>query len=64
MNQILTQDQFEDILFNPDLTVVQKDTTGHLEHWTHAYVYEGNLAVYVAVRRITEKGTTYWKESI
>ena len=64
MNQILTKDQFEDILFNPDLTVVQKDIESHLEHLTYAYVYEGNLAVYVAVRHITEKGTTYWKEAI
>lgn len=64
MNQILTQEQFEDILYNPDLKVVQKDVTGHLEHHTYAYVYEGNLPVYAAVRRITEKGTTYHKEAI
>lgn len=64
MKQQLTQDQFEDILFNPDLTVVQKDVSGHLEHTTYAYVYQGTLAVYAAVRHITEAGTTYWKEAI
>lgn len=64
MNQILTKDQFEDVLFNPDLTVVQKEVNGRSEHITYVYVYEGDLAVYVVVRRINEKGTDYWKEAI
>ncbi|QQG32319.1 modifier of suppressor tRNAs [Citrobacter phage CkP1] len=64
MNQILTQQQFEDILFNPDLVVVQKDVSSHLEHTTYAYVYEGKLPIYVAVRHITDKGVSYWKEAI
>ncbi|BBC78060.1 cef modifier of supressor tRNAs [Escherichia phage EcS1] len=62
--QPLTQDQFEDILYSPILSVVQKEVTSGLEHHSYAYVYEGDLAIYVAVRHITAKGTTYWKEAI
>ncbi|ANA49363.1 cef modifier of supressor tRNAs [Salmonella phage vB_SnwM_CGG4-1] len=64
MNRILTQEQFEDILFNSELTIVQKEVQGYLEHHTYAYVYENNRAIYAAVRYINENGTSYWKETI
>ncbi|AFU63962.1 modifier of suppressor tRNAs [Salmonella phage vB_SenM-AKM_NP4] len=64
MNRILTQEQFEDILFNPELTIVQKEVQGHLEHHTYAYVYENSRAIYAVVRYINENGTSYWKETI
>ncbi|UPW39384.1 modifier of suppressor tRNAs [Escherichia phage vB_EcoM_ESCO47] len=64
MKTLLTQDQFEDILFDPELVVVQKEITSGLEHHSYVYVYENDKPVMVAVRHITGEGTTYWKEAI
>lgn len=63
MKQQITQDQFEDVLYNPSLVVVQKEHTfGKEEHWTWVYVYEAvgdEFPSETYVRVITAAGTTY-----
>lgn len=62
----ITRDEFEDTLYNPNLIVVQKDVTGHLEHTQIAYVYENvndKLPIYGVFRQISNDGTEYWKET-
>ncbi|YP_010247033.1 cef modifier of supressor tRNAs [Escherichia phage HX01] len=59
-------DEFEDVLFNPDLVVVQKSWTEFLCYTEVVYVYEklgDEMPIYGIFREITENGTTYWKET-
>ncbi|ELS1646877.1 cytochrome C biogenesis protein CcmE [Escherichia coli] len=59
-------DEFEDVLFNPDLVVVQKNWTEFLCYTEVVYVYEklgDEMPIYGIFREITENGTTYWKET-
>lgn len=60
----ITQDQFEDIMFDPDLTIVQKEKTfGKDYHVTTLYVYEVGVkdAISIYEREITASGTVYYK---
>lgn len=59
----ITRGQFEDVLFNPDLVVVQKDVNGHLSHTSYVYVYENDKPVYCVVREISDEGIEFWKET-
>lgn len=65
MENIITQDQFEDIMFNPELTVVQKEKTfGKDYHVTTLYVFDkvdDKTAVAIYEREITASGTVYYK---
>jgi hypothetical protein len=59
------RDEFEDVLFNPDLVVVQKDYTDSLSHLTSVYVYanQGDKnPISGFFREITGEGTDFWKE--
>lgn len=63
--QNCTNDEFEDVLFEPNLVVVQKEHTSKFTHLTSVYVYEkvgDKQPIYGVFREITEDGTTYWKE--
>ncbi|UNA02377.1 hypothetical protein [Cronobacter phage vB_Cdu_VP8] len=59
----LTQDQFEDVHFSPDLVVVEKSKTyGKELHMTTLYVFEkvgDKDPIRVLHREITAQGTTY-----
>lgn len=60
----LSKDEFEDILYNPSLIVVQKETTSDGFHLTSVYVYdsaESKKASYAAYREITADGVCYYK---
>lgn len=60
------RDEFEDVLFNPDLVVVQKEMTSHLCCTQVVYVYasvEDQMPLYGIFREISEDGTDYWKET-
>ncbi|MDP1183279.1 cytochrome C biogenesis protein CcmE [Klebsiella pneumoniae] len=59
----ITQEQFEDIHFNPDLVVVEKTKSlGKEYHITSLFVYENKndkMPKKVFTREITSEGTTY-----
>ncbi|AWD90446.1 cef modifier of supressor tRNAs [Erwinia phage Cronus] len=65
MKNSITQDQFEDIQFDPSLVVVQKEHTHGKEwHITTLYVFDkvgDKTAVAIYEREITAQGTTYSK---
>lgn len=61
---VLTQDEFEDILYNPSLTIVQKENTLPGFHLTSVYVYdspESKKVSYSVYREITVNGAYYYK---
>lgn len=59
----ITQEQFEDIQFDPSLVVVQKESQHGKEwHVTCLYVFEtaeSTVATSIYEREITAQGTTY-----
>lgn len=55
----ITLEQFEDILYSNEKTVVQKEFTGNLEHTTVLYVFENDKVVATYQRVITAEGVTY-----
>ena len=55
----ITLDQFEDILYSNEKTVVQKEFAGNLEHTTVLYVFENDKVVATYQRIITAEGVTY-----
>lgn len=60
-----TREAFEDVLYNPDLVVVQKDCSDHLSHTQVAYVFndvKDQEPAYAMFREVSEHGTDYWKE--
>ncbi|HFG0931935.1 TPA: cytochrome C biogenesis protein CcmE [Klebsiella pneumoniae] len=60
------RDEFEDVLFNPDLVVVQKDITEFLCYTQIVYVYNKSgdtVPAYAIFREVSENGTDYWKET-
>ncbi|XAI86434.1 cef modifier of suppressor tRNAs [Klebsiella phage SAKp28] len=60
------RDEFEDVLFNPDLVVVQKDITEFLCYTQIVYVYNklgDTVPAYAIFREVSENGTDYWKET-
>ncbi|QPI13831.1 modifier of suppressor tRNAs [Serratia phage 4S] len=60
-----TREAFEDVLYNPELVVVQKDWSDHLSHTQVAYVFANvndKEPIYAMFREVTEHGTDYWKE--
>lgn len=61
----INKDLFEDVLYNPNLVVVQKEFSGHLSRTRGAYVYnvvEDKEPVYAVFCEITHEGVEYWKE--
>lgn len=59
MEQVITRNEFEDVLFSNTLTVVQKDAeVPHMVHLTNLYVIENNEAVAVYKRVISSCGST------
>ena len=61
-----TRDEFEDVLFNPDLVIVQKEHTDSLSHLTSVYVYanQGDKnPISGFFREITAESTNFWKET-
>lgn len=59
----ITAEEFENVLFNPDLIVVQKEKTfGKEEHWTWLYVFANHsdtLPIRTFARVIDINGTSY-----
>ena len=61
-----TREEFEDVLFNPDLVVVQKEHSGARSQLTSVYVYanEGDKnPIYGVFREISSIGPDFWKET-
>lgn len=61
-----TREEFEDVLFNPDLIVVQKEHSDTFSHLSSVYVYENQgdeNPIYAVFREITAEGTDFWKET-
>lgn len=58
----ISVEEFEAILMNPELTVVEKHFHNHLETNQVLFVIKDNEIDYVAVRHITDEGTTIYKE--
>lgn len=58
----ISLEEFESILMNPELTVVEKHFHNHLETNQVLFVIKDNEIDYVAVRHITDEGTTIYKE--
>ena len=58
----ISLEEFEAILMNPELTVVEKHFHNHLETNQVLFVIKDNEIDYVAVRHITDEGTTIYKE--
>lgn len=67
MKKIITQDQFEDVLYNPSLVVVQKEHTfGKDVHLTTLHVFEdefSEMPVRTLTREITAVGVTFEEET-
>lgn len=60
----ITKDHFEDTLFDPSLSIVEKQHQSKFEHVTSVYVYSGTKAVRVLTRIITDEGTTFTEENL
>lgn len=61
-----TREEFEDVLFNPDLVVVQKEHSDARSHLTSVYVYENEgdkNPIYGVFREISSIGPDFWKET-
>ncbi|WJZ27890.1 modifier of supressor tRNAs [Serratia phage 92A1] len=64
----ITKEQFEDVMFNPDLVVVQKVHSSNQYHVTVLYVYdkvspEGKITE-AHFREVSSVGTEYWMEKL
>lgn len=59
---MITQEQFDAILFDPNLTVVEKHFHNNLETNQVLFVIVNNEIDFVAVKEVTENGTTIYKE--
>ncbi|UIW11309.1 MAG: modifier of suppressor tRNAs [Enterobacter phage ENC9] len=60
-----SREAFEDVQFNPDLVVVQKEHQDKYSHLTSLYVYndvKDEQPVYAMFREITAEGSDFWKE--
>lgn len=58
----ITQAEFDSVLMNPNLTVVEKTFHGKFETMQVLFVIDGNDIDWIAVKEITESGTTIFKE--
>ena len=58
----ISLEEFEAILMNPELTVVEKHFHNHLETSQVLFVIKDDEIDFVAVRHITDEGTTIYKE--
>ena len=58
----ISVEEFEAILMNPELTVVEKHFHNHLETSQVIFVIKDDEIDFVAVRHITDEGTTICKE--
>ncbi|ADG35981.1 cef [Acinetobacter phage Acj61] len=58
----ISVEEFEAILMNPELTVVEKHFHNHLETSQVLFVIKDDEIDFVAVRHITDEGTTIYKE--
>ena len=60
--QQITQEQFDAILMDPELTVVEKDFYGALECNKVLFVIKDDEIDFVVVKEITGNGTKIYKE--
>ena len=58
----ISVEEFEAILMNPELSVVEKHFHNHLETSQVLFVIKDDEIDFVAVRHITDEGTTIYKE--
>ena len=58
----ISVEEFEAILMNPELTVVEKHFHNHLETSQVLFVIKDDEIDFVAVRHITDEGTKIYKE--
>lgn len=62
----VTKEYFEDVQFDPNLVVVQKENTTELQHITVLYVFESETSkteLYSVIRMISDTGTTFFKRT-
>lgn len=59
-----SKEEFEAVLFDPDLIVVEKTFSSHLETNRVLFVIEDNEIAKVYVQEISAEGTSYFKEDI
>ena len=59
---LITQEEFDSILFNPDLVVIEKHFHNHLETNQVLFVIEDNEIAFTAIKRITSGKTEIYKE--
>ena len=58
----ISLEEFEAILMNPELTVVEKHFHNHLETNQALFVIKDDEIDFIAVRHITDEGTKIYKE--
>jgi hypothetical protein len=58
----ISLEEFEAILMNPELTVVEKHFHNHLETNQVLFIIKDNEIDFVAVREVTANGTRIFKE--
>ena len=58
----ISLEEFEAILMNPELTVVEKHFHNHLETSQVLFVIKDDEIDFIAVRHITDEGTKIYKE--
>lgn len=58
-----SQEEFDSILMNPDLTIVEKTFGGALETNQVLFVIKDEEIDQVYVKQINDKGTTFYKEN-
>lgn len=58
----ITQDEFDSVLMNPELSVVEKHFHNKLETNQVLFVIKNNEIDFVCVKRITDNGTKIYKE--
>ena len=58
----ISLEEFEAILMNPELSVVEKHFHNHLETSQVLFVIKDDEIDFVAVRHITDEGTKIYKE--
>ena len=58
----ISLEEFEAILMNPELSVVEKHFHNHLETSQVLFVIKDDEIDFIAVRHITDEGTKIYKE--
>lgn len=61
--EVITQEEFDAVLMNPELCVVEKTFYSKFETNQVLFVIKDNEIDYVLVKEVTDKGTLIYKEA-